>query len=54
MPTGHISGQDALRDADDVLAILGDDIDAVVAGDLGGLDKPTQIIDAGSGKILRG
>jgi len=52
--SANISGQDALRDADDVLAILGDDIDAVVAGDLGGLDKPTQIIDAGSGKILRG
>ncbi|MEE9333874.1 MAG: L-threonylcarbamoyladenylate synthase [Granulosicoccaceae bacterium] len=51
--SANLSGQTALRTSDDVLSQLGDDIDAVLEGGLGGLAKPTMIIDASSGKILR-
>ena len=52
--SANLSGQTALRTSADVFSELGKDIDAVLEGDLGGLAKPTMIIEASTGKILRG
>lgn len=51
--SANISGQSALKTSSDVLAQLGNEIDAVVEGKIGSLERPTMIIDARSGKILR-
>ena len=51
--SANISGQTALKTPSAVIAQLGADIDAVVAGELGTLDRPTKIIDARSGDVLR-
>ncbi len=51
--SANLSGQDALRSGADVLSQLGADIDAVLDGELGTLAKPTTIIEASTGKILR-
>jgi len=51
--SANISGQEALRTQADVLSLLGSEIDAVVEGELGDLRKPTKIIEANTGKILR-
>jgi len=51
--SANISGQDALRTESEVLSLLGDKIDAVVEGELGHLSKPSKIIEASTGKILR-
>lgn len=41
------------RTADEVYDIFGDEIDFVLAGDTGGLNKPTEIRDAISNEIIR-
>ena len=51
--SANISGQSALRTSTDVISKLGKEIEAVLEGELGGLAKPTMIIEASSGKILR-
>lgn len=51
--SANLSGHEALRQSTEILALLGDDIDAVVDGDLGELDKPTMIIEASTGVIMR-
>jgi L-threonylcarbamoyladenylate synthase len=47
------SGMSPAVTVDEVEAQLGELIDYVVAGDVGGSDKPTEIRDALSGKIIR-
>lgn len=47
------SGQSPARTGLMVRTQLGDAVDCIVAGEVGGLDKPTEIRDALSGKILR-
>lgn len=51
--SANLSGQEALRTSTDVLSLLGDEIDAIVDGDIGSLHKPTTIIEAETGIILR-
>jgi L-threonylcarbamoyladenylate synthase len=47
------SGQPALREARDVDALFGDQLDAVLDGKVGGLQGPTRIRDLRSGAVLR-
>jgi L-threonylcarbamoyladenylate synthase len=46
-------GEPELRDADDIRAAFGDQIDAILNGRLGGLERPTPIRDAISGANVR-
>jgi L-threonylcarbamoyladenylate synthase len=46
-------GEPPARTAGDVLAALGDEIDAVLNGSVGGLERPTPIRDAISGDAVR-
>jgi L-threonylcarbamoyladenylate synthase len=47
------SGQPPARTGLMVRTLLGDAVDCIVAGEVGGLDKPTEIREALSGKVLR-
>lgn len=47
------SGQSPARTAVMVRTQLGDAVDCIVAGEVGGLDKPTEIREALTGKVLR-
>ena len=47
------SGQPPARTALAVRTQLGDGVDYILPGDLGGLDKPTEIREALTGKVLR-
>jgi L-threonylcarbamoyladenylate synthase len=51
--SANISKRPPVRTALAVRRSFGADIDYVLNGELGGLDKPTTIIDAGSGRIVR-
>jgi L-threonylcarbamoyladenylate synthase len=51
--SANLHGEPSLRTADEVVAKFGDRIDFVVVGDCGGLDQPTSIRDAVTGKVLR-
>jgi L-threonylcarbamoyladenylate synthase len=46
-------GEPALRSADEVRQIFGDQVDAILNGPLGGLERPTPIRDAISGVSVR-
>jgi L-threonylcarbamoyladenylate synthase len=46
-------GEPPARDADGVRAIFGARVDAILQGDIGGLERPTPIRDAISGDFLR-
>ena len=46
-------GEEPLRTADAVRAELGDDVDCVLDGAVGGLERPTPIRDAMTGDSLR-
>lgn len=51
--SANTHGHPPARSAHRVRAVFGDKIDFVLAGDTGGQDKPTEIRDARTGKILR-
>lgn len=51
--SANLDGQFPARTALEVEKIFADKIALVVNGDVGGLDKPTEIRDAISGKVLR-
>jgi L-threonylcarbamoyladenylate synthase len=46
-------GEPALRRAEDVRQVFGDQVDAILNGPLGGLERPTPIRDAISGVSVR-
>ncbi len=46
-------GQETVRDASGLRAVFGDAIDAILNGNLGGLEQPTPIRDAISGTRVR-
>ncbi len=46
-------GQAPARSAETVRQLFGDQLDEIVEGELGGLERPTAIRDAVSGEILR-
>jgi len=46
-------GEPPLRSFDDVTAAFGDEVDAILNGPLGGLERPTPIRDAISGASVR-
>lgn len=47
------SGHEAARDAETVREQMGDAVDHVVAGSVGGRDRPSEIRDALTGEVLR-
>ncbi|MCZ4339347.1 L-threonylcarbamoyladenylate synthase [Shewanella colwelliana] len=51
--SANLTGEDPAMTAEEVIQQLGGKIDALVAGGLGAEPKPSTIIDAISGKILR-
>jgi L-threonylcarbamoyladenylate synthase len=46
-------GEPPAQSAQDVRAVFGDDVDAILNGPLGGLERPTPIRDAISGVVVR-
>ncbi|WP_407331761.1 Sua5/YciO/YrdC/YwlC family protein [Enterovibrio sp. 27052020O] len=51
--SANLSGKEPCRTADEVIAQLGERVPCVLNGKIGGRDKPTEIRDARSGKVLR-
>jgi L-threonylcarbamoyladenylate synthase len=51
--SANLSGHSPLRSAVAVRRLLGDKLDYVAPGAVGGLKKPTEIRDARSGRVLR-
>ncbi len=51
--SANISNRPPARTALAVRRCFGADVDYVISGTLGGLDKPTPIIDARSGRVVR-
>lgn len=51
--SANLSGQEPARSRDEVIEQFGDRIDYVLEGDLGGLDRPTEIRDVRTGRVLR-
>lgn len=51
--SANVSGEPPARDAGEVKRVFGAALDFVLDGDLGGLERPTEIRDARSGEILR-
>ncbi len=51
--SANLTGQDPAMSVDEVIAQFDDVLEAVVTGELGAEAKPSTIIDAISGKILR-
>lgn len=51
--SANLSGRPPLRTALAVRRVLGRDVDYVLAGPLGGLDRPTVIRDGATGAVLR-
>lgn len=47
------SGGEPARSAEAVRALFGDDIDATLAGEVGGLEQPTTIRDGATGRVVR-
>lgn len=47
------SGEEALREADDVRRVFGEGVDYVIEGAVGGRERPSEIRDARTGEILR-
>ncbi|HET9031513.1 MAG TPA: Sua5/YciO/YrdC/YwlC family protein [Dokdonella sp.] len=51
--SANTHGQEAARSEEAVRLTFGDQLDAIVSGPLGGLERPTVLRDAISGKVLR-
>ncbi|MGD8643068.1 MAG: L-threonylcarbamoyladenylate synthase [Chromatiales bacterium] len=51
--SANLSGHEPARSAREVVEQLGGRIDCVLEGALGGLDRPTEILDARTGRVLR-
>ena len=51
--SANLSGQPPTRTADEVRSQLGDQLDYVLEGEIGGLSRPSQIRDAVTGEIIR-
>ncbi len=51
--SANLSGQPALRDAAAVAAAFGNALDAILAGAVGGRERPSEIRDAATGEVLR-
>ena len=51
--SANLSHQSPARTADDVRSIFAEQLDYVLDGEVGKLNKPTEIRDAVSGKIIR-
>ncbi len=51
--SANLAGKEPAKDAQQVSLILGDRIDAILEGEIGDLDKPTEIRDSISGQIIR-
>jgi L-threonylcarbamoyladenylate synthase len=51
--SANLSGHDPARSAQEVVAQLGGRVDCILEGALGGLDRPTEILDARTGQVLR-
>ncbi len=53
--SANISGQEAIKDKGSLYQLVNENslISGVVAGDLGGYDKPSRIIDAVTGGLIR-
>ncbi len=47
------TGEPPARNADEVRGIFGDEIDYILLGEVGGLEKPTEIRDARTGEVIR-
>ncbi|RCV87147.1 L-threonylcarbamoyladenylate synthase [Billgrantia montanilacus] len=47
------AGEPSALSADEVREAFGDELDAIVEGELGGLDRPSTIRDLVSGRVLR-
>lgn len=47
------TGEPPVRDAETVSRIFGDEIDYILSGAVGGLEKPTEIRDARTGEVIR-
>jgi L-threonylcarbamoyladenylate synthase len=51
--SANLSGKPPTRTADEARSQLGDQLDYVLVGEVGGLSRPSQIRDALTGEILR-
>ncbi|MBY5994188.1 L-threonylcarbamoyladenylate synthase [Ferrimonas balearica] len=51
--SANLTGEPPARTADEVLQALGDRIDGVVIGDVGGRESPSTILDALTEQVLR-
>lgn len=51
--SANLSGQPALRDAAAVGAAFGETLDAILVGEVGGRERPSEIRDAATGEVLR-
>ncbi|WP_425529412.1 L-threonylcarbamoyladenylate synthase [Ferrimonas balearica] len=51
--SANLTGQPPCRSADEVLAALGDLVDGVVMGDVGGRKDPSMILDAMTDQVFR-
>ncbi|MGE4535247.1 L-threonylcarbamoyladenylate synthase [Halomonas sp.] len=51
--SANIASEPPAMSADEVRAIFGDGLDAIVEGELGGLERPSTIRDLVSGRVLR-
>ena len=51
--SANLSGDEPAKNARQVSLTLGDNIDAILDGETGDLDKPTEIRDSISGQIIR-
>lgn len=51
--SANLAGQSPARTVQEVIQQFDDQLDAVLAGDTGGADKPSEIRDALTGRILR-
>ncbi len=51
--SANLAGKEPVKDAQQVSLILGNRIDAILEGEIGDLDKPTEIRDSISGQIIR-
>jgi len=47
------TGEPPARDADAVRHVFGDTVDYILSGEVGGLDRPTEIRDVRTGEVIR-
>jgi L-threonylcarbamoyladenylate synthase len=51
--SANVAGEPPLRSYQDVMSAFGQDVDAVLNGPLGGLERPSRITDLVTGEVLR-